>query len=138
MNQPLIRRPVEFWALRMWPLTIVLLWIIILPTGGLIGYTGWLFKISGAAGLVTALFHSLKPYNTRVRYMALVVNELAFIYRSLDYALAGQPWKIALVGFVIWGTIAVAKFVVFMLTAGLVELHLAVESCVPERRKEGG
>lgn len=121
----LTRRPVEMWAFRFWPLAVVALWVTVLSTGGILGYSGWLFTATAVLAGISSLIHFFFPYDMRVRYAALVLNEIAMIYRAFDYILEGRPWRLALVGLVIWGVIAVAKFVVFLLSSQVVEVRYA-------------
>jgi hypothetical protein len=122
----LTRRPVELFAFRVWPLMVVFLWVVILMTGGVLGYTGWPFILTGAAAGASSFVHFLKPYDMRVRYAALMINEVAMVYRAFDYILEGRPWRLSLVGVAIWATIATAKLVVFMLSSQVVEIRYAL------------
>src|SRR5215207_6103155 len=121
----IVNRPLELWSFRLWPLFIVQLWIVILVTGGVLGYRGWFFFISAWLAMVGSVVHVLFPYSVRVRYVALTGNLLAMGARSIDYAFDGRNWRVALAGFSIWITIAAAKVVIFFLSSTLVELKLA-------------
>lgn len=125
MSHVLVRRPMELWAFKLWPIFVVFLWCSILLTRGVLGYAGWPFLLTASLALVSSLVHFLFPYNIEVRYAALILNLVAMVSRSLDYALSGHGWKVGLAGFSVWITIAAAKVVIFILSAALVEVSLA-------------
>lgn len=120
-----VQKPIEKAAFRVWPAMVVFLWASILATRGVLGYNGTLFICTAVAAMLSSFAHILFPYRQDVRYVALSVNLLAMISRSLDYVFAGYGWRIALAGFAIWITIAVAKITIFLLSAAVVEITVA-------------
>jgi hypothetical protein len=125
MAHTFVHKPLELWSFRLWPMMIVLLWASVITTGGVLGYDGWFFYVSAWMALVGSFLHFLFPYEIGIRYFALITNLVAMSSRSVDYALSGFRWKVALAGFAVWITIASAKVVIFFLSAALVETKLA-------------
>lgn len=121
----LIRKPLELWSFRFWPLVVCYLWISTLVASSAVGYEGWTFFLTASVALVTALIHFCFPYHTVVRYVALGANLVAMLSRAVDYVVQGAPWRIALVAGALWITIATSKLVIFFLSATLVETKLA-------------
>lgn len=119
-----VRRPLELWALRLWPAVIVCLWAATLATGGVVQPDDNVAFWTGVAALVATALHLLRPLDTRVRYTALIVNELAMLDRVSAFVFVAKIRRlpdVALLGSALWGTIAAAKLVVFLLTAAVVE-----------------
>ena len=119
----MIRRPLELFAFRLWPLTLVALWVIVLATGGLIQEGELLPQVLTMLALVTAFLHFLRPLNTTIRYLALATNEVAILNRMVAYLFYDDPPLSARVEWLasgLWGTIAMAKLSMFMVTTVIV------------------
>jgi hypothetical protein len=125
VTRHVVRRPLEVWSFRIWPLVVVFLWASIILTGGMIGYNGWFFFVSAWTAMLGSAVHFLFPYNQGVRYAALIANLAAMSSRALDYLFEGHRWEIVLAGFSIWTTLAIAKVAIFFLSATLVEMRIA-------------
>jgi hypothetical protein len=112
------------WALRIWPAVIVAMWAIMVPTGGVIQPNDRIATWTGIAAGLAAIAHLLCPYDDRVRYTALVANEVAILDRAAAFIFTDQIRRhiqVTLVGASLWLVIAAAKLVVFLLTAAVVE-----------------
>lgn len=123
-----VRRPLELWALRIWPAVIVAMWAIMVPTGGVIQPDDRVAMWTGVLAGMAALAHLLWPYDDRVRYTALVANEVAILDRAAAFIFTDQIRRhvqVTLVGAALWLVIAAAKLVVFLLTAAVVERERA-------------
>lgn len=119
-----VRRPLELWALRLWPAVIVVLWVVTLATGGVVQPGDRVAALTSAAALVATALHLLRPLDTGARYTALIVNEIAMLDRVAAFVFIDkirQTPDVAVLGSALWGTIATAKLVVFLLTAAVVE-----------------
>ena len=79
--------------------------------------------IQSQAG-VASLVHVAAPYDGRVRYAALVLNEVAMLDRAAAFVLIDtirRHPQVMFVGVTLWLVIATAKLVVFLLAAAVVE-----------------
>lgn len=128
-----VHRPLELWAMRVWPAAIVALWLAVIPTGGVIQPDDRVAFATGVIALAATVLHLFRPLDTRVRYIALIANEAAMLDRAAAFVFVEQirhlP-KVAIVGAVLWGTIAAAKLVVFLLSAVVVERERARREAV--------
>lgn len=118
-----VRRPLEFFAFRLWPLSLVVLWTIVLATGGLIQTGQLLPQLLTVLALLSSAAHFFAPLNTRVRYAALMLNEVAMLNRAIAYIFYNDPPLSARVEWLalgLWGTIAMAKLCMFMVSTAIV------------------
>lgn len=124
----LVRRPLELWALRLWPAAIVALWCVAVATGGVIQPDSRVAFVTGVAAGVASLTHAVWPLDTRARYVALIVNEVALLDRAAAFIFVAdvrRHWRVAALGAALWSAVAVAKIVVFLLSAVVVERERA-------------
>jgi hypothetical protein len=119
----LVRRPVELFAFRVWPATIVAIWAIVLYTGGLIQTGDLLPQILTVTAMASSVAHFFFPLNTRVRYIALVTNEVAMLNRAVAYIFYDDPplsSRVEWLALALWGGLFMAKLCMFMVTTAIV------------------